>query len=76
MPLFHCDNCHHEFESYSVEKGVKVKAPKCDWCGAGSHMIEEKTPMERMCDEIEKMGVDKFFSRLGMIEEEIGREIL
>jgi len=74
MPYYHCDKCHHEFEHIPYTK--TEKAPKCDWCGADSSMIEEQTPLEKMSYEIEKMGVDKFFERLGMIEEEIGREIL
>jgi hypothetical protein len=34
----------HEFESYGIE------IPICKWCGAdGAIVLEEKTPLERMC---------------------------
>ena len=68
MPYYHCTECHHEFEFYP-EKHAEVTDPKCDWCGQPSYLLEEKTPLEQMTDEIEKMGTEKFLERLGMIEE-------
>lgn len=44
MPYFHCNICHHEFEA------ISEKNPKCDWCGADSYILEEKTPLEKMCE--------------------------
>jgi Cys-tRNA synthase (O-phospho-L-seryl-tRNA:Cys-tRNA synthase) len=43
MPLFHCDECHHEWEG-----GVAV----CDWCGAGGHVLVKKTPLEAMIEDL------------------------
>ncbi len=55
MPYYHCIECHHEFEAISEND------PKCDWCGAESHILEDKTPLEKMCDVIEEMGISKWF---------------
>jgi NAD-dependent SIR2 family protein deacetylase len=57
MPYFHCNSCHHEFEGYPEKKGAECTNPKCDWCGGDSYILEEKTPLEKMCegDTIEKM---------------------
>lgn len=46
MPLLHCVNCHHEWESVS-------RYSKCDWCGADGDVIEEKTPLERMAESLD-----------------------
>jgi uncharacterized CHY-type Zn-finger protein len=75
MPYYHCTKCHHEFESYPEKTGVEVTDPKCDWCGEPSYLLEEKTPLEQMSDEIENMGMEKFLERLGMIEKELEKEI-
>jgi hypothetical protein len=40
MPLWHCKECHHEWES--------VIKQNCDWCGEGCYMLEEQTSFERM----------------------------
>lgn len=32
--LLHCKECHHEWES-SEKVGI------CDWCGAGSYLLQE-----------------------------------
>lgn len=59
MPYYHCMNCHHEFEhipdiDYEVEKDwsirLKENMPKCDWCKGETYILEEKTPLERMCE--------------------------
>jgi len=34
MYLLHCKKCHHEWESVK-EIGT------CDWCGAGSYLLQE-----------------------------------
>lgn len=38
MPYLHCNSCHHEWEGrlHSI----------CDWCGAGSFVLEAETPLE------------------------------
>jgi hypothetical protein len=69
MPLFHCKDCHHEFENipnwdYDVEedwsivlKSNELEFPKCDWCGGDTYVLEKKTPLEKMCegDNIQKI---------------------
>lgn len=40
MPLYHCNNCHHEWE------GMRTPTPICDWCKSEGHVIEETTPLE------------------------------
>jgi len=44
MPYLGCDDCHHEWESGTGEYAQE----KCDWCGGDSHMLEKKTPLEKM----------------------------
>lgn len=48
MPYYGCSNCHHEFElGRSPDKSIPIV---CDWCEAGNPIVlEEKTPLERMC---------------------------
>ena len=41
MPLMHCMEGHHEWESTS-EKSL------CDWCGAAGYVLEQVTPLEKM----------------------------
>jgi len=41
MPLMHCMECHHEWESTTEES-------LCDWCGAAGYVLEEKTELEVM----------------------------
>lgn len=51
MPYYHCYHCHHEFED------VKAEEMLCDWCGgADVYILEEETPLEKMCKDIEKKG--------------------
>lgn len=47
MPLYKCCSCHHEFEDYPDNTGLML----CDWCGAPSIVLEEKTPLEIMVEE-------------------------
>lgn len=56
MPYYHCTKCHHEFEYPN-----SVDNPNCDWCGAPSIILEEETPLEKMCKEILTTGVNKYF---------------
>jgi DNA-directed RNA polymerase subunit RPC12/RpoP len=50
MPYYHCVNCSHEFES---PKRYRVK---CDWCGSREILVlEEKTPLEKMCENIPEL---------------------
>lgn len=55
MPYFHCNECHHEFEAYPEKKGAECVAPKCDWCGADSYMLENETPLEKMGENIDEL---------------------
>lgn len=43
MPLMHCTKCHHEWESLS-------KDSHCDWCGAESYKLKEKTELEKLSE--------------------------
>ena len=52
MPLYHCSCCHHEFERIPDNPLTQL----CDWCGAPSYILEEKTPLENMCEDIERAG--------------------
>jgi len=40
MPILHCKNCHHEWESPHSKEF-------CDWCGSDSYMIKEMTELEK-----------------------------
>ena len=42
MPLWKCDECHHEWEG---------SRPTCDWCKANGHILEKETPFEKMVKE-------------------------
>lgn len=53
MPLYHCSQCHHEFERYPEYKN---KIELCDWCSAPGVVIQEKTSLESMVDDIENSG--------------------
>ncbi len=52
MPLWLCNECHHEWEGDNQCK-------QCSWCKSNGHIIQEKTPLETMSKEmydlIEKM---------------------
>jgi Zn finger protein HypA/HybF involved in hydrogenase expression len=50
MPYWKCISCHHEFEN------SREKIPLCDWCGSTSYILENKTSLEKMMDDIEKVG--------------------
>ena len=41
MPLMHCMECHHEWESTS-DKSL------CDWCGSAGYVLERKIPLEKI----------------------------
>lgn len=45
MPYYKCNSCHYEWEG-SKEETV------CDWCQSESHILEEKTPLELMCQHL------------------------
>jgi len=46
MPYVKCENCHHEWETVSLRS-------KCDWCGGKiGKVLEQKTPLERMMEDI------------------------
>lgn len=52
MPLLHCNECHHEWEATS-------KGEKCDWCGADSYVLEEKTALEKALPWIRKYRIKR-----------------
>ena len=39
MPVLHCKECSHEWESKKVSE-------RCDWCGSYSYVIKEHTELE------------------------------
>ena len=45
MPLMHCMECHHEWES-TDEKSL------CGWCGAAGYVLKDKTGLERLCENL------------------------
>ena len=45
MPLLHCSNCHHEYESYKKDWEHDL----CDWCGCTPYFVKEKTELELLC---------------------------
>lgn len=45
MPLMHCMECHHEWESTSDRS-------LCDWCGAGGYVLEKETHFEKFCGDL------------------------
>ena len=48
MPLLHCENCHHEWETIEEEE-------ICDWCGGGSYILESETPLSKMIKNIDEL---------------------
>jgi hypothetical protein len=50
MPLYHCNECPHEWQ------GTTYDLPVCDWCGAVEHVIQEMTELERMLSEMMLFG--------------------
>jgi hypothetical protein len=40
MPILHCKECHHEWEGSADSK--------CDWCGAGSTILRDRSELEQM----------------------------
>ncbi len=57
MPWLHCSNCHHEYYG-SDHKEI------CDWCNSTGYIIEEKTSLETMCEDIEKTGSEKWLENI------------
>ena len=47
MPYLGCTKCHHEFEG--------DKDRKCNWCGADTTVLEEQTPLEKLCSDPNKI---------------------
>ncbi len=46
MPLYHCEDCDHEWEGLDNDT--------CQWCGSKGYMLEEETCFEKFCKEIVK----------------------
>lgn len=51
MPLLHCSNCHHEYESYNEDWEHDL----CDWCGSTPYLIKEKTELELMVESADEL---------------------
>ena len=56
MPLMHCLQCHHEYET------IGEPPRNCDWCGSPGYVLKEKCDLElfaessdRMLAELEKL---------------------
>jgi len=47
MPYLKCTKCHHELEGRENNK--------CDWCGAETRILEEQTPLEKLCKDPENI---------------------
>lgn len=47
MPYLGCTACHHELEGDEGEK--------CDWCGEETRVLEERTPLEKLCEDPDKI---------------------
>ena len=45
MPLMHCMECHHEWESTHHES-------LCDWCGEAGYILEEETGLQKLTREV------------------------
>lgn len=58
MPHYKCTCCHHEFDYIPYPNEDKIRL--CDWCGAPSYILEEKTPLEKMCDDMERIGIERW----------------
>ena len=44
MPLWKCNNCHHEWEGSETDN-------ICDWCRSEGHILEKETPLEKSMKE-------------------------
>ena len=47
MPHYKCTQCHHEFDK--ILDPLDENLVLCDWCSAPAYILEEKTPLEKMC---------------------------
>lgn len=56
MPLFHCNNCHHEWEGNTT---IRV----CDWCGAKGKVIAEKTDLENFLGDLMQGKLDHILKK-------------
>lgn len=45
----HCNKCHHEWECADIDD------QKCDWCNGGCFILEEKTPLQIMMANINRV---------------------
>ena len=51
MPLLHCKECHHEWESAPMKLLGFGGQLKCDWCGCDYfEILEEKTELEKLVE--------------------------
>lgn len=63
MPYFGCGKCHHEWEGEGTNPDGDNPS-FCDWCGSVGVILEENTPLEKMCIEMKKEGINNFISRM------------
>lgn len=52
MPHYKCTNCHHEFDMIPKNPLTQL----CDWCGSPAFILEDKIPLEKLADHVEKHG--------------------
>lgn len=62
MPLMHCMECDHEWESVTDQS-------LCGWCGAGGYVLKSKTSLE---ESIKSM--DELKNRINQSTKYSGRE--
>ena len=75
MPYYHCNKCHHEFESFPEKRGAECVNPSCDWCGGDSYILEDETPLEKMMNHIDEIGMEKFMDEVESIISKIKSNI-
>jgi hypothetical protein len=67
MPLLHCSNCHHEYESYKDNWENDL----CDWCGCTPYLLKDKTELELMCDAGIDIQLDLLMNELKDINQKV-----
>jgi len=45
MPLMHCNDCHHEWDSTS-DKSL------CDWCGESGYILDPQSLLDKFCEKL------------------------
>lgn len=72
MPHYKCCCCHHEFDYIPYETEDK-RNKLCDWCGAPTYILEEKTPLEKFAIDVEEAGGwEEYMKKMGIIYDKDG----